>query len=234
MKKIYNYEITNDAVKVIEEYYNSRIEKISKAMLEEVLSEIKGEVIVDGNHQCIWTANDVDCICYIWNGVEKIYFNEIIELNIYVSEDSNDGEYYIQGPIGDIYCFIDYYLGEDETFIKNVRDLVWVDEENILYEKLEEFLNQIDDNDEDDDYISLQVLNSLNCSLEDALREDDYYKDLEFEKIGYFAGKVIYKIGNLLYYLTNDSYSFNTDHYFYLNEVSNKCYENFGLKKPAK
>ena len=66
MKKIYNYEITNDAVKVIEEYYNSRIEKISKAMLEELLSEIKGEVIVDGNHQCIWTANDVDCICYIW------------------------------------------------------------------------------------------------------------------------------------------------------------------------
>lgn len=245
MINIFKYKITEKTSEVIEYYYEVDIETLSEDKFNEIIQEMKYGVIdgyktlkleVDVTNKFVWTEGDITVICYVWDGTGLIgdrSFYEVKELNTYIIEDKKDGEYYPVGRIGDASGFIDF-LGEDEVFNKNVRNLVWVDDENVLYEALEELLNELDDNNDEDDYISLQVLNKLSCTLEEALRADEYYKDLEFEKVGYFAGETIYKVGKRLYYLTDDSYRFNTEHYYYLKEVSNKCYKEFGLDKSIK
>lgn len=239
------YKITKRALEIIEYFYEVEIEELSEKRFDEIIKEMEYGVIdgyktlklkVDGYDEFVWTEEDIESICYVWDSTGFIGdrdFCKISELNIYIAEDKSDGKYYQEGSIGDTSGFIEF-LGEDEIFNKNVRNLVWIDDENVLYEALEEILNELDDNNDDDDYISLQVLNKWSCTLEEALSFDEYYKELKFEKIGYFAGETIYKIGEILYYLTDDSYRFNTEHYYCLKEVSNKCYEMFGLDKSMK
>lgn len=245
MKKIHGVSITDKAVKDIERCFECQIEDMSHEELHELIKEIKGGIYddnngiitfnVDGNKEFVWTDDDIELVCYVedirgFEGDRNFY--EVKNLGVYMSEDKYDGEYYPQGDIGDSDCFIDFFLGEGEKFNKNVRNLVWIDDENILYKSLKDILAEIDDNDEDNNYIELFVTNKLDCDLEGALRSDDDYKDIEFEEMGCFAGKKAYKIGERLYFISDDSYSFNTEHHYYLQEVSHRCYEEFGLKKP--
>lgn len=243
MINIFNYKITKRASEIIKNYYEIDIKTLSEERVDEIIQDMNHGVIdgyktiklhVDGSNEFVWTEDDMRTICYICDRtgiIGDIGFYEITELNIYVTEDTNDGQYYPAGDIGDTSCFIDF-LGEDKAFNKNVRNLVWLDCENIFYKALEDILNQINDNKENDDYISLEVLNRWSCTLEEALKSDNYYKDSEFKEIGCFAGETIYKIDDRLYYLTDDSYTFNTEHHYYLKEVSDKCYREFGLNKP--
>lgn len=240
MKKVNDILITDRAVKVIEQEIKTDIENMSKQELIDKIKEMKNNyydedddvsmIKVEGNYYCVWVEGELREVCYIddpkkLGGEEYFYSTE--ELGIYIISDSYAGEYYCQGDIDDGYCFIDF-LGEGEDFRDNVRELVWLDDENAIYKKLEEILSEIDDESEENDFIEL-------CSrgtLESALKEDEYFENAEFEEMGIFAARDIYRIDNRLYYLTDDSWSFNFEEHYYLKEVSSRCYENFNLSKP--
>lgn len=245
MIKLFKYEITEKAIEEIEYYYEIDRSTLTPDRVDEIIEEMKYGVldgyktiklIVDGNNEFVWTEEDIERICYVCDMSGVIGdrgFYEVKELNIYVSENMNDGEYYYEGNIGDASYFIDF-LGEGKEFVKNVRNLVWGNDDDILFEALEEILNELDDDNEDDDYIELQVWNKWSCTLEEALRSNQCYKDSEFEEMGCFAGEIIYRIDKRLYYIGDNSYHFNTEHQYCLYEVSKKCYEEFGLDKPLR
>lgn len=238
MREIGKYKITKNAMELIECDCEVDITTLSLEKIYEIVQGMYGydklKLIVDGNDEFVWIEDDVSLICYISDSTGFIGdrdFFEIKEFNIYFAENKYDGKYYVMGDVGDASSIFDF-LEEDEKFNRNVNNLHWVKDDNILHQALYEYLEEVENEDEENDYIEPQVFNQWGCTLEDALRKYEEYDDLEFEKMGCFAGEIIYRIGERLYYISDDSYSFNTEHYYYMREVSGKCYSEFGLNKP--
>lgn len=231
MKKIFEVLITNGAMEAIRKAYNGELDNITKGQFEDIVKELRGyDIKVEGNDNAIWIEDDIEEICRLTDDkYNSKSFYKIEELGIYLSEDDMfDGVFYA-GDIGDTSEFMEFFLGDDEElFARNLQDINWYDEDNELYEAVQNKLSTIEDEDKKE--IELYVSNTFYCDVRDAIEESEDYKDVEYEEVGYFAGEKIYRINDKLYYLTDDSYKFNTEHYFKLREVSEKCYLHFNYK----
>lgn len=236
MNKIFEVLITNGAMEVIRKAYNGELEKITKDEFEDIIKELRGDDIqVEGNDNAIWIEDDIEEICKLTDdSYNSKSFYKVEELDIYLSEDDRTGNLFYAGDIGEVDQFMEFFLGDnEEEFSRNLQDITWYDEDNELYEALQNKLSTIEDEEiEDDDKkeIELYVSNKFYCDVRDAIEESEDYNDVEYEEVGYFAGEKIYRINDKLYYLTDDSYRFNTEHYFKLREVSKKCYLHFDYK----
>ena len=236
MKKFFEVLITNGAMEIIRKTYNGELDNITKGEFEDIIRELRGDDIqVEGNDNAIWIADDIEEICkLIDDSYNSKSFYKVEELGIYLSEDDTVGDLFYAGHIGEVDQFMEFFLGDnEEEFSKNLQDITWYDEENELYEAVQNKLATIEDNDEIDDdkeEIELKVSNRFSCDIKEALEDSEEYKDVEYEEVGYFAGEKIYRINDKLYYLTDDSYRVNTEHYFKLREVSEKCYLHFNYK----
>lgn len=236
MKKIFEVLITNGAMEIIRKVYNGELDNITKGEFEDIVRELRGDdVQVEGNDNAIWIEDDIEEICkLIDDSYNSKSFYKVEELGIYLSEDDRTGDLFYAGHIGEIDQFMEFFLGDnEEEFSKNLQDITWYDEENELYEAVQNKLATIEDNDEIDDdkeEIELKVSNRFSYDIKEALEDSEEYKDVEYEEVGYFAGEKIYRINDKLYYLTDDSYRVNTEHYFKLREVSEKCYLHFDYK----
>lgn len=236
MNKIFEVLITNGAMEVIRKAYNGELEKITKGEFEDIIKELRGDDIqVEGNDNAIWIEDDIEEICRLTDdSYNSKSFYKVEELGIYLSEDDVSGRLFYSGDIGEVDQFMEFFLGDnEEEFAKNLQDITWYDEDNELYEALQNKLSTIEDEEiEDDDKkeIELYVSNKFYCDVRDAIEVSEDYNDVEYEEVGYFAGEKIYRINDKLYYLTDDSYRFNTEHYFKLREVSKKCYLHFDYK----
>lgn len=236
MKKIFEVLITNGAMEIIRKVYNGELDNIIKGEFEDIVRELRGDdVQVEGNDNAIWIEDDIEEICkLIDDSYNSKSFYKVEELGIYLSEDDRTGDLFYAGHIGEIDQFMEFFLGDnEEEFSKNLQDITWYDEENELYEAVQNKLATIEDNDEIDDdkeEIELKVSNRFSYDIKEALEDSEEYKDVEYEEVGYFAGEKIYRINDKLYYLTDDSYRVNTEHYFKLREVSEKCYLHFDYK----
>ena len=236
MKKIFEVLITNGAMEIIRKAYNGELDNITKGEFEDIVRELRGDdVQVEGNDNAIWIEDDIEEICRLTDdSYNSKSFYKVEELGIYLSEDDVSGRLFYSGDIGEVDQFMEFFLGDnEEEFAKNLQDITWYDEDNELYEALQNKLSTIEDEEiEDDDKkeIELYVSNKFYCDVRDAIEESEDYKDVEYEEVGYFAGEKIYRINDKLYYLTDDSYKFNTEHYFKLREVSEKCYLHFNYK----
>lgn len=236
MNKIFEVLITNGAMEVIRKAYNGELEKITKGEFEDIIKELRGDDIqVEGNDNAIWIEDDIEEICKLTDdSYNSKSFYKVEELDIYLSEDDRTGNLFYAGDIGEVDQFMEFFLGDnEEEFSRNLQDITWYDEDNELYEALQNKLSTIEDEEiEDDDKkeIELYVSNKFYCDVRDAIEESEDYNDVEYEEVGYFAGEKIYRINDKLYYLTDDSYRFNTEHYFKLREVSKKCYLHFDYK----
>lgn len=236
MKKIFEVLITNGAKEIIRKAYNGELDNITKGEFEDIVRELRGDDIqVEGNDNAIWIEDDIEEICkLIDDSYNSKSFYKVEELGIYLSEDDRTGDLFYAGDIGEVNQFVEFFLGDnEEQFAKNLQDVTWYDEENEIYEAVQNKLSTIEDNEEIDDdkeEIELYVSNKFYCDVKDAIEESEEYKDVEYEEVGYFAGEKIYRINDKLYYLTDDSDGFNTEHYFKLREVSEKCYLHFDYK----
>ncbi len=236
MKKIFEVLITNGAMEIIRKVYNGELDNITKGEFEDIVRELRGDdVQVEGNDNAIWIEDDIEEICkLIDDSYNSKSFYKVEELGIYLSEDDRTDDLFYAGHIGEIDQFMEFFLGgNEEEFSKNLQDITWYDEENELYEAVQNKLATIEDNDEIDDdkeEIELKVSNRFSYDIKEALEDSEEYKDVEYEEVGYFAGEKIYRINDKLYYLTDDSYRVNTEHYFKLREVSEKCYLHFDYK----
>lgn len=236
MKKIFEVLITNGAKEIIRKAYNGELDNITKGEFEDIVRELRGDDIqVEGNDNAIWIEDDIEEICkQIDDSYNSKSFYKVEELGIYLSEDDRTGDLFYAGDIGEVNQFVEFFLGDnEEQFAKNLQDVTWYDEENEIYEAVQNKLSIIEDNEEIDDdkeEIELYVSNKFYCDVKDAIEESEEYKDVEYEEVGYFAGEKIYRINDKLYYLTDDSDGFNTEHYFKLREVSEKCYLHFDYK----
>ena len=236
MEKIFEVLITNGAMEIIGKVYNGQLDNITKGEFKDIVRELRGDdVQVEGNDNAIWIEDDIEEICkLIDDSYNSKSFYKVEELGIYLSEDDRTGDLFYAGHIGEVDQFMEFFLGDnEEEFSKNLQDITWYDEENELYEAVQNKLATIEDNDEIDDdkeEIELKVSNRFSCDIKEALEDSEEYKDVEYEEVGYFAGEKIYRINDKLYYLTDDSYRVNTEHYFKLREVSEKCYLHFDYK----
>ena len=236
MEKIFEVLITNGAMEIIGKVYNGQLDNITKGEFKDIVRELRGDdVQVEGNDNAIWIEDDIEEICkLIDDSYNSKSFYKVEELGIYLSEDDRTGDLFYAGHIGEVDQFMEFFLGDnEEEFSKNLQDITWYDEENELYEALQNKLATIEDNDEIDDdkeEIELKVSNRFSCDIKEALEDSEEYKDVEYEEVGYFAGEKIYRINDKLYYLTDDSYRVNTEHYFKLREVSEKFYLHFDYK----
>lgn len=236
MNKIFEVLITNGAMEAIRKAYNGELENITKGEFEKVIKELRGDDIqVEGNDNAIWIEDDIEEICRLTDdSYNSKSFYKVEELGIYLAEDDVSGNLFYSGDIGEVDQFMEFFLGDnEEEFAKNLQDITWYDEDNELYEALQNKLSTIEDEeieDEDKKEIELYVSNKFYCDVRDAIEESEDYNDVEYEEVGYFAGEKIYRINDKLYYLTDDSYRFNTEHYFKLREVSKKCYLHFDYK----
>lgn len=236
MKKIFEVLITNGAMEIIRKAYNGELDNITKSEFEDIVKELRGDDIqVEGNDNAIWIEDDIEEICKLTDdSYNSKSFYKVEELDIYLSEDDRTGNLFYAGDIGEVDQFMEFFLGDnEEEFARSLQEITWYDEDNELYEALQNKLSTIEDEEiEDDDKkeIELYVSNKFYCDVRDAIEESEDYKDVEYEEVGYFAGEKIYRINDKLYYLTDDSYKFNTEHYFKLREVSEKCYLHFNYK----
>ena len=236
MKKIFEVLITNGAMEIIRKAYNGELDNITKGQFEDIVKELRGyDIKVEGNDNAIWIEDDIEEICRLTDdSYNSKSFYKVEELGIYLSEDDRTGDLFYAGDIGEVDQFMDFFLGDnEEEFAENLQDITWYYEDNELYEAVQNKLSTIEDEEiEDDDKkeIELYVSNTFYCDVRDAIEESEDYKDVEYEEVGYFAGEKIYRINDKLYYLTDDSYKFNTEHYFKLREVSEKCYLHFDYK----
>lgn len=236
MKKIFEVLITNGAMEIIRKAYNGELENITKGEFEDIIKELRGDDIqVEGNNNAIWIEDDIEEICKLTDdSYNSKSFYKVEELDIYLSEDDRTGNLFYAGDIGEVDQFMEFFLGDnEEEFARSLQEITWYNEDNELYEALQNKLSTIEDEEiEDDDKkeIELYVSNKFYCDVRDAIEESEDYKDVEYEEVGYFAGEKIYRINDKLYYLTDDSYRFNTEHYFKLREVSKKCYLHFDYK----
>ena len=236
MKKIFEVLITNGAMEIIRKAYNGELDNITKSEFEDIVKELRGDDIqVEGNDNAIWIEDDIEEICKLTDdSYNSKSFYKVEELDIYLSEDDRTGNLFYAGDIGEVDQFMEFFLGDnEEEFSRNLQYITWYDEDNELYEALQNKLSTIEDEEiEDDDKkeIELYVSNKFYCDVRDAIEESEDYNDVEYEEVGYFAGEKIYRINDKLYYLTDDSYRFNTEHYFKLREVSKKCYLHFDYK----
>lgn len=236
MKKFFEVLITNGAMEIIRKAYNGELDNITKGEFEDIVRELRGDdVQVEGNDNAIWIEDDIEEICkLIDDSYNSKSFYKVEELGIYLSEDDRNGDLFYAGHIGEVDQFMEFFLGDnEEEFARNLQEITWYDEENELYEAVQNKLSTIEDNDEIDDdkeEIELNVLNRVSCDIKEALEDSEEYKDVEYEEVGYFAREKIYRINDKLYYLTDDSYRVNAEHYFKLREVSEKCYLHFDYK----
>lgn len=236
MKKIFEVLITNGAMEIIRKAYNGELDNITKSEFEDIVKELRGDDIqVEGNDNAIWIEDDIEEICKLTDdSYNSKSFYKVEELDIYLSEDDRTGNLFYAGDIGEVDQFMEFFLGDnEEEFARSLQEITWYNEDNELYEALQNKLSTIEDEEiEDDDKkeIELYVSNKFYCDVRDAIEESEDYKDVEYEEVGYFAGEKIYRINDKLYYLTDDSYRFNTEHYFKLREVSKKCYLHFDYK----
>lgn len=236
MNKIFEVLITNGAMEVIRKAYNGELENITKGEFEDIIKELRGDDIqVEGNDNAIWIEDDIEEICkLIDDSYNSKSFYKVEELGMYLSEDDTVGDLFYAGDIGEIDQFMEFFLGDnEEEFARSLQEITWYDEENKLYEAVQNKLSTIEDNEEIDDdkeEIELKVSNRFSCDIKEVLEDSEEYKDVEYEEVGYFAGEKIYRINDKLYYLTDDSYRVNTEHYFKLREVSEKCYLHFDYK----
>lgn len=236
MKKIFEVLITNGAMEIIRKSYNGELDNITKSEFEDIVKELRGDDIqVEGNDNAIWIEDDIEEICKLTDdSYNSKSFYKVEELDIYLSEDDRTGNLFYAGDIGEVDQFMEFFLGDnEEEFARSLQEITWYNEDNELYEALQNKLSTIEDEEiEDDDKkeIELYVSNKFYCDVRDAIEESEDYKDVEYEEVGYFAGEKIYRINDKLYYLTDDSYRFNTEHYFKLREVSKKCYLHFDYK----
>lgn len=151
-----------------------------------------------------------------------------------VQVEGNDNAIWIEDDIEEICKLIDdsynsksfykveelgIYLSEDDR----TGDLFYAGHIGEIDQFMEFFLG-------DKEEIELKVSNRFSYDIKEALEDSEEYKDVEYEEVGYFAGEKIYRINDKLYYLTDDSYRVNTEHYFKLREVSEKCYLHFDYK----
>jgi len=160
------------------------------------------------------------------------------KLKIYVTIDLHDGEYYIYGEFGDASVFLDCYVGlcecDDEklgnkTFNENLNNIYWYDEENELKQAVDNKLNQIKDDTEGEDVILFRG-RDWSASLEGEIEKLVDYNEADYEVMGYYSGKEIYKIKNKLYYLADGSGTCNDEYYWELQELGAKGYEYFRMK----
>lgn len=236
MKKIFEVLITNGAMEIIRKAYNGELDNITKSEFEDIVKELRGDDIqVEGNDNAIWIEDDIEEICKLTDdSYNSKSFYKVEELDIYLSEDDRTGNLFYAGDIGEVDQFMEFFLGDnEEEFARSLQEITWYDEDNELYEALQNKLSTIEDEEiEDDDKkeIELYVSNKFYCDVRDAIEESEDYNDVEYEEVGYFAGEKIYRINDKLYYLTDDSDGFNTEHYFKLREVSKKCYLHFNYK----
>ena len=223
-------------MEIIRKAYNGELDNITKSEFEDIVKELRGDDIqVEGNDNAIWIEDDIEEICKLTDdSYNSKSFYKVEELDIYLSEDDRTGNLFYAGDIGEVDQFMEFFLGDnEEEFARSLQEITWYNEDNELYEALQNKLSTIEDEEiEDDDKkeIELYVSNKFYCDVRDAIEESEDYKDVEYEEVGYFAGEKIYRINDKLYYLTDDSYRFNTEHYFKLREVSKKCYLHFDYK----
>lgn len=225
MKKILDYEITDGAINKIEEILGLKIYDISNDKLKYAIEKSE-ELIVCGNNIYIFIEEDMNAICKL--GELPILY-EVKELDRYFTEYCSDGLYYNEGIIGDDDCFYSYICRDAEdierAFAESVDDITWYETDNELYRMIEEKMNQIYEEDKNNSIILAG--NGLGIDVERALYLDEDYKDVKFSKMGYYAGKLIYRVNDKLYYLSDISYTFNTEYYFYLVEVGDNVYKYF-------
>ena len=160
------------------------------------------------------------------------------KLKIYVTIDLHDGEYYIYGEFGDASVFLDCYVGlcecddaelANKTFNENLNNIYWYDEENELKQAVDNKLNQIKDDTEGEDVILFRG-RDWSASLEGEIEKLVDYNEADYEVMGYYSGKEIYKIKNKLYYLADGSGTCNDEYYWELQELGAKGYEYFRMK----
>ena len=236
MEKNSRVKITEGALKKIKEIIN----EINDDM-EEELKEIDYliyrdsyyDINIDGDSCYIWLDEDMEEICQV-DGLDS--FSQIKELNIYITRDMQDGEYYYQGDIGDSFQFMEFYMHDEfaddqqKSFADSVNSISWYDEDNVLYKAVEKELKLLTEDEESqgEGFIVLSGNDIWGATVEDAIEKNEEYKDAEFEFEGYYSGKKIYRINNKLYYcIEESSYTMNTEYSFSLQEVGQNCYEYF-------
>ena len=239
MKKIFGCLISKSAEEEIKKVFEGDLDNITKDKFEELKSKLRRDsnvIIEEGWETAIFIKDDLEEICRLTDDYyNSKCFYKIEELGIYLSEDDKFDGLFVAGDIGNTSEFIEFFLGDDEEeFAKNLEDIVWFDEDNELYEAVQNKLSSLEDDeevkDDDKEEIELYVSNKFSCDVKEALEDSEEYSDVEYEEVGYFSGEKIYRINEKLYYLTDDSYRFNAEHYFKLREVSKKRYYHFDYK----
>jgi len=236
--KLYNgIMVTDRAVSILITEYKVKLENLTPEEFQKLLIEADEDknIIVDGNYEyAVWTEDDMEAICCI-DGMDD--FCKIEKLKIYVTTDLNNGEYYPYGKFGDASVFLEYYVGLCEcddaelavkTFNENLSNIYWYDEENELKKAVDNELNQIENDIEGEDRILFN--GRAWTSLEEQIKEFVDYKEEDYEVMGYYSGKKIYRIKKKLYYLTDGSGTFNNEYYWELKELGPMGYKNFRIK----
>lgn len=233
MRKLFNSVISKAAEEEIKRGYKGNLDTITEEEFKELKRELRDyDVIVDGFEYAIFVEDDLELICKLTdNHYNSKYFYKIEELGIYLSESYIEDGIYLAGDIGDSGEFMEFFLGDnEEDFATNLEELEWRNEDEVLVKAVEERIRLLKEDEEEKDIIELYVNDVMYCDVEEAIKEDEDYCNAEYEEVGYFSGEKIYRINDKLYYLSDDSYRFNTEHYFKLIEVSEKCYNRLNFK----
>lgn len=228
MKKIFNYEVTEEVIKVLEEDSGKLIAEVSKDEFEQIIKDDYSiEVIEELNY--IFHKEDIENICVIG---ERYPFGKVEELNIYVW-DEGDGTTCL-GGLDNTSAFFDFYVGScncdidsDELFAYAKENIYWYYEDNIIYNEFNIKANKIKSEKLGDKKFSLTGDNCRTICLETALKEDEEFEDKIVEKLGCYSGEPIYSIDNTLYYI-EDSWFFNGSYRYDIQEVSKEVYSYFG------
>lgn len=229
MKIISGFEATEGAISIIKKIVGKEMDLITITEIENVLAENNELVRAE---ELIFLEEEMEIICTYYSDYDNIDLFFIEELDRYIKEDCN-GEYYWYYMNG-LSDFADYFLNFinldsecniQEFYEKDLSKICWFDEENELYKKIQDELDIIEN--EEGESIIVYGYGSY-IGLEESLRNMEEYKDCKYKEVGYFEAKKIYEINGKLYYIGEDSYVYNNTACWFLNEVSEITYKEFG------
>lgn len=237
MKKICNCEMTVGAVAKLKERSIKEVDKLSQEELEKLLLGMKmeEEIEVDENLQYVWLKSDIKAVCVLR---ERYDFCRIEELGVYTSISEETGEYvtytgykdfrnlYLVGDYSDVP--LKYKEVFAERFKRNLKNIIWYNQDNDLKREVDKELKQIEMKDENRE----KYIEFFSSEYRDLLAEIEKYVKYDkdnYEEKGLYQGEKIYRVKQKLYFLAHAVWSYENYCFWLLQELEPSRYKYFAM-----